>query len=377
MILGKLKQFRSWLISAGIAVLVSLWLASGQIGGGEPQQPPEEISEQPAPAKQSAVRVRTQSAEEIMRTIVVNGQTAPARIVDIAAETDGRVEYIGVSRGANVDRNAVIVRLDERDRQARLAQAQATVRQREVEFQGRQKLKGESYVSEAQLQEAVAQLESARTELKRAQLDLQYMTIRAPFDGALQERHVEVGDFVKVGDPIARFVDNRKIVVTANVSEFDAGYVQTGQVAQAQLATGETVQGTIRYVAPVADEATRTYTVELEVDNGDGSLRAGGTAELRVPAERVLAHRISPSLLTLDDAGNVGVKIINDQGEVEFVAADVALSTNEGVWVAGLPDLATIITVGQGFVVPGTTVKAVPESDVETAVAIISDDEDQ
>jgi multidrug efflux system membrane fusion protein len=223
---------------------------------------PEEISTRvvttTVPAQQSSVRVRTQSAEEIMRTIVVNGQTAPARVVDLAAETDGRVEYIGVSRGANVARGAVIVRLDERDRKARLAQAEATVRQREVEYQGRLKLKGESYVSEAQLQEAVAQLETARTELKRAQLDLEYMTTRAPFDGALQERHVEVGDFVKSGDPIARFVDNRKIVVTANVSEFDAGYVQTGQAAQAQLATGETVHGTIRYVAPVADEATRT-----------------------------------------------------------------------------------------------------------------------
>jgi multidrug efflux system membrane fusion protein len=311
-----------------------------------------------------------------MRTIVVNGETAPARVVDLAAETDGRVEYIGVKRGANVDRNAMIVRLDERDRNARLAQAEATVRQREVEYEGRLKLKGQSYVSEAQLQEAIAQLESARAELKRAQLDLEYMTIRAPFDGALQERHVEVGDFVKSGDPIARFVDNRMIIVTANVSEFDAGYVQTGQSAQAQLATGETVHGTIRYVAPVADEATRTYTVELELDNGDGKLRAGGTAELRVPAEHVLAHRISPSLLTLDDAGNIGVKIINEEREVEFVVADVALSTNEGVWVAGLPKHATIITVGQGFVVPGTLVNAVPEGDIETAVAIKSDGED-
>ena len=377
MILGKVRQFRSWFISAGIAVLVSVWLASGQIGDGAPEETPAEAIQHAAPAQQSAVRVRTQAAEEIMRTIVVNGQTAPARVVDIAAETDGRVEYIGVRRGANVDRNDVIVRLDQRDRKARLAQAEATVRQREVEYQGRQKLKGESYVSEAQLQEAVAQLESAKAELKRAQLDLEYMTIRAPFNGALQERHVEVGDFVTAGDPVARFVDNRKIVVTANVSEFDAGYVQTGQTAEARLATGENVKGTIRYVAPVADEATRTFTVELEVDNREGSLRAGGTAELRVPAERVLAHRISPSLLTLDDAGNIGVKIINGDGEVEFVAADVALSTNEGVWVAGLPDLATIITVGQGFVVPGTTVNAVPEGDVETAVAIISDDEDQ
>jgi multidrug efflux system membrane fusion protein len=374
--LGKLKKFRSWLISAGIAVLITLWLASGQFGDEAPEEISTRVVTTTAPVQQSSVRVRTQSAEEIMRTIVVNGQTAPARVVDLAAETDGRVEYIGVDRGANVARGGVIVRLDERDRKARLAQAEATVRQREVEYQGRLKLKGESYVSEAQLQEAVAQLETARTELKRAQLDLEYMSTRAPFDGALQERHVEVGDFVKSGDPIARFVDNRKIVVTANVSEFDAGYVQTGQAAQAQLATGETVHGTIRYVAPVADEATRTYTVELEINNDDGKLRAGGTAELRVPAERVLAHRISPSLLTLDDAGNIGVKIINEDGEVEFVVADVALSTNEGVWVAGLPDLATIITVGQGFVVPGTMVNAVPEGDVDTAVAIKSDGED-
>ena len=374
--LGKLKQFRSWLISAGIVLLVTVWLASGQVSSDATGEAPRSVITSAAPAQQSSVRVRTQSAEEIMRTIVVNGETAPARVVDMAAETDGRIEYVGVDRGTNVDKNAVIVRLDERDRKARLAQAEATVRQREVEYQGRLKLKGESYVSEAQLQEAIAQLEAAKTELKRAQLDLEYMTIRAPFDGALQERHVEVGDFVKAGDPIARFVDNRKIIVTANVSEFDAGYVKSGQKAQAQLATGETVHGSIRYVAPVADKATRTFTVELEVDNSDGGLRAGGTAELRVPAERVLAHRVSPSLLTLDDAGNVGVKIINEEGEVEFVVADVALSTNDGVWVAGLPDLATIITVGQGFVVPGTMVNAVPEGDIDTAVAIKSEDED-
>ncbi len=373
---GKLKKFRSWLISVSITILVVAWLASGQFGEDAPEEAKASVITTVAPSQQSSVRVRTQSAEEIMRTIVVNGETAPARVVDIAAETDGRIEYVGVNRGANVDRNAVIVRLDERDRKARLAQAEATVRQREVEYQGRLKLKGESYVSEAQLQEAIAQLETAKAELMRAQLDLEYMTIRAPFDGALQERHVEVGDFVKSGDPIARFVDNRRIIVTANVSEYDAGYVETGQTAQARLATGETVHGTIRYVAPVADQATRTFTVELEVDNSAGALRAGGTAELQVPAERVLAHRISPSLLTLDDAGNIGLKIINDENEVEFVVADVALSTNDGVWVAGLPDLATIITVGQGFVVPGTMVNAVPESDVETAVAIKSDDED-
>lgn len=372
--LKRFKRHKSWAISASIAVAVALWLVSGQFGSDAAET---EAVETPAvAANKNAVRVRTQSAEEVMRTIIVNGKTAPARIVDLAAETDGRIEYIGAERGASLDRGQLILRLDERDRSARLAQAKATVRQREVEFDARERLKSESYVSEAQLKEAVALLEAARAELKRAELDLDYMKIRAPFDGALQARMVEVGDFVSRGDPIATYIDNRTIIVSANLSEFDARYVSVGDAAEARLATGETVRGHIRYVAPVADEATRTFTVELEVDNADGALRAGGTAELRIPAEAVLAHRVSPSLLTLDDAGNVGVKIVNGGGEVEFVVADIALSGGDGVWLAGLPETATIITVGQGYVSSGTIVEAVPESDAETAVAIIDNEAD-
>jgi multidrug efflux system membrane fusion protein len=367
---AKLNRYKSWLLSGGIVIIVVLWLVSGQFEQDDPEPVGTIQAAAATSAQRNAVRVRTQSAEEVMRTIVVNGETAPSRVVHLAAETDGRVEFVGARRGASLQRGDVIVRLDERDRSARLAQAKALVRQREVEYEARQQLKNESYVSEAQLQEALASLESARAELTRARLDLDYMTVRAPFAGALQSRAVEIGDFVKRGDPIATYVDNRTIIVSANVSEFDAKAVETGELAEARLATGETVRGRIRYVAPVADEATRTFTVELEVDNKDGQLRAGGTAELRIPADVVLAHRIAPSLLTLDDAGNVGVKIINDEGKVEFVVADIALSSHDGVWLAGLPETATIITVGQGYVSPGTTVAAIPESDVETAVAI-------
>lgn len=369
-----INRYKSWLISVGIMFVITVWLISGQLGADDGDER-DTTTQRTAVDNKSSVRVRTQSAEEVMRTITVNGKTAPARVVHLAAETDGRIEYIGAQRGARLEPGDIIIRLDERDRRARLAQAEATVRQREVEYEGRVKLESKSYVSEAQLQEGIAMLEAAKAELKRAQLDLGYMTIRAPFAGALQARSVEVGDFVKRGDPVAMVVDNRTIIVSANVSEFDARFVHVGDTAEATLATGEAVRGRIRYVAPVADEATRTFTVELEVDNADGSLRAGGTAELRIPAEAVFAHRISPSLLTLDDAGNIGVKIINTDGLVEFVVADIALSSNNGVWLAGLPETATIITVGQGYVANGSLADAIPESDVETAIAIKSDNE--
>ena len=368
------NKFKSWLVSGGIIVAVIVWLASGQWGEEGATASIASDTHSELTATKSAVRVRTQTAESVQRTITVNGKTAPARVVNLAAETDGRIEFIGADRGANMERGGVIVRLDKRDREARLAQARATVKQREVEYEGREKLKSESYVSEAQLQEAIALLEAAKAELTRAELDLTYMIVRAPFGGALQARSVEVGEFVKSGDPIATYVDNRSIIVSANLSEFDARYVDVGDSAEAELATGEIVMGRIRYVAPVADEATRTFGVELEIDNSDGALRIGGTAELRIPAEEILAHRISPSLLTLDDAGNVGVKIINQDGLVEFVAADIALSSNDGIWLAGLPRNATIITVGQGYVSNGALVKAVPEGNVKTTVAVQTDD---
>jgi multidrug efflux system membrane fusion protein len=370
------REHRSWFYSAAIAVLITVWLLSGQIGGDESAGDVQLEGAAAIKAPHSKVRVRTQSAEEVVRTIDVNGKTAPARIVELSAETDGRVEHIGVERGASVKRGAIVIRLDERDRRARLAQAEATVKQRELEYDARKSLETKSYVSAAQLQEALAQLEAARTERTRAEVDLDAMTIRAPFDGALQSRIAEVGDFVKRGDPVAIFVDNQTIIVSANLSEFDARYVEVGNSAEARLATGERVRGVIRYVAPVADQATRTFEVELEVDNRDGKLRAGGTAQLYIPAETVKAHRISPSLLTLDEAGTVGLKLINDKGEVEFVAADIALSSSEGIWVAGLPDTATIITVGQGFVTSGSLVDAVPESDIATSVAVKAQDEE-
>ena len=369
---GKIKRYKSWLTSAAIAVAIAVWLASGQIKNEDTANAESVAAQNPVSttAPRASVRVRHQIAEEVTRTITINGKTAPARVVELNAETDGRVIFIGAERGERLDRGDVIIRLDERDRKARLSQAEATVKQRELEFAAREKLKGNSYVSDAQLQEAAAQLEAAKAERTRAELDISYMSISAPFDGALQERMVEVGDFLSSGDPVATYVDDRTLVVSAAVSEFDARFVSKGETASAKLATGETVHGVIRYVAPVADEATRTFTVELAVDNKDGVYRAGTTAILEIPAETVMAQRIAPSLLTLDEEGTLGVKIVNESGTVEFHEADIALSSSKGVWIAGLPHSATIITVGQGFVNAGAIVEAVAEADIDSAVAI-------
>lgn len=368
----KLKGFfaaRPWLMALLIGVAVVLWMASGQPGDEARSAGADQVA-QPEPSVVPEVQVRTQSAEWVTRYVTLYGRTAPARAVDLKAETRGRIVAFGVRRGEQVDAGTVLIRLDERDRSARLAEARAILVQRETEYEAQKKLKLDGYVSDTLLAEGAARLESARAELRRAELDLEYMTIEAPFDGALQERMVEIGDFVDTGDPVARFVDNRRLVVTASVAEGDVEAVRRQTHGQARLITGQHVEGKIRYVAPVAEEATRTFVVELDLDNSDGALPAGVTAELTIPAGEVLAQRVSPSLLTLDDAGNLGLKTVDAAGRVDFHPANVVKSSSDGVWIAGLPEEATIITVGQGFVRSGESVEAIHESlddDVMTA----------
>lgn len=358
---------RPWLMALLIGAAAILWMASGQRNDGR-----SVTSERPEPASTAIpeVQVRTQAAEWVTRYVTLYGRTAPARTVDLKAETRGRIVGFDVRRGEQVDAGTVLIRLDERDRSARLAEARAILVQRETEYEAQKKLKLDGYISDTLLAEGAARLEAARADLRRAELDLEYMTIEAPFDGTLQERMVEIGDFVDVGDPVARFVDNRRLVVTASVAEGDVEAVRRQTDGEASLITGQRVEGRIRYVSPVAEAATRTFIVELDLDNEGGALPAGVTAELRIPSGEVLAQRVSPALLTLDDEGNLGLKTVDPSGRVAFYPAHVVKSSSDGVWIAGLPEEATIITVGQGFVRAGETVAAINESlddDVMTA----------
>jgi multidrug efflux system membrane fusion protein len=359
---------RPWILAVAVSLLVVLWMVSGSF---EPRQlnTTETIGGNDSDnGALTRVQVRTQLAESVVRYINVYGQTEPARTIELSAETEGRVEKIGIARGQRVKKGDVILRLDLRDRQARILEARASVNEHETRYEGQIKLKADGYVSETQIAETLAKLETAKTERMRARLDLDNMVIRAPFDGVLQDREVEIGDFVRSGDTVATVVDNTKIIVSGAIAEQDAPFVAVDNIGTGVLATGQNVEGRIRYVAPVADQSTRTFTVELEVANPDGKLPAGVTAQMQLPGGAAFAHKISPSLMTLDPQGDIGIKIVNDYNEVEFYKIKIARSDPDGIWVSGLPETARVIVVGQGYVAAGQKVSPVfAKSD--TAVA--------
>jgi multidrug efflux system membrane fusion protein len=347
-----------WILAVLVFLLVAIWMISGL---GVQHTPQTDTSQVRGPGEVDAVRkvqVETMHAEPIERFITVNGRTAPARTVTISAETEGRVEKIGALRGVPVATGQPILELDMRDRQAKVAQASASVQEHQTAFEAQSRLKKEGYVSDTQLAETLAKLETARAEQTRAQLDLSNRVIRAPFSGVLQEREVEIGDFVRSGDVVATFVDNQTLVVTGTLAEQEIKGIKAGDTARANLVTGQSVNGRIRYLSPVGDEATRTFRIELEIDNRNGDMPAGVTAEMVLKGGATLAQKISPALLTLDTGGALGIYVVDELQRADFVPVNIVRTDTDGIWVAGLPETARVITVGQGYVTPGQQVES-------------------
>ena len=125
---------------------------------------------------------------------------------------------------------------------------------------------------------------------------------------------------------------------------------------------GREVEGELRFIAATANPATRTFRVEMEVENANEAIADGITAELILPRPAVMAHRISPAILTLAEDGTIGVKRLDAENAVIFQPVLILANEAEGLWVTGLPEEAVLVTVGHEFVKEGQRVLAIDEA---------------
>tara|TARA_B100000315_G_scaffold259810_1_gene317353 strand:- start:1314 stop:2417 length:1104 start_codon:yes stop_codon:yes gene_type:complete len=355
---------KSYLIAAGVAVIAVGWVASGQFGSKEnaAAKPAKDVMAAKKKAALPRVKVKSSAAQSRVNELVILGKTEASRRVSLKAETAGRIVAIKAKKGDRIKKGDVIVKLALDDRPARLAEAKAKLRQRQIEFQAAKELSARNFRSKVKLAGTQALLESAKAEVAKAKLDLNRTVIRASFDGVLELRPVEIGDFVKIGNPVATIVDLSPMLVVANIPEAQISHVKSGLAAKARLINGRIITGKVRYVSAEAVTSTRTFIVEMETPNLDHSIVAGLTAELRLSLGEVKAHRVSPAVLTLSSDGLVGVKSVNNDGIVRFHEIKLVADTPEGMWLGGLPDQLTIISIGQEFVKVGQKVEPVPAS---------------
>ncbi len=353
------KKHQSVVYAFSILLLLSTWLASGYLYSDEKKV--DEQLEAPERSLLQKVRVRNPVIKKISQEIVLNGKMEPSRKVTLRTEVDGRVISVVVQKGTKVRRGDLIVKLDKQDRLARLDEANAILKQRKLEYAGSKKLQKKNLQSETQLARVAAQLESAKVLVKQIELEIANTRLTAPFTGILDQLPVEIGAYLQVGDEVARIFEQNPIIFVGFVTQKDRHRLVLGDKGIVRLVTGQVVEGELRYIASEANTSTRTFRVELQVPNPDGSLISGVTAELHIPVRFVAAFMLSPALLSLSDTGQLGVKVVSEDDRVEFLPVQVIKSTADGLWISGIPSGKRLITVGQGFVRVGEKVIAVDE----------------
>lgn len=349
-------------IALTITILLTLWMVFGPLFAQQ-ETPAASTAEE---TKLPSVRVRDSHAESFAATLTLRGKTEAARSSLLRAEVSGQIQEIVAQRGATVKAGDVLVRIDPQNLPERLEASKALVAQRNLEFEAARKLQSSGFQSETRLSEASALLAQAKDQLATTRIALENCEIRAPFSGVFNERLVEVGEYVSPGDAVAHFLELSPMIVTAEATELEVQRIHQGDKAKALIGQ-ETIEGTIRYISRSANEAVRTYTVELEFKNPGNKFQAGLTADILAQTDSEMAHKVTPAILFLSSntEGDLGLKTVESDSTVSFHRVEIIGTEPDGVWVSGLPEYAKIITVGQGFVVPGAKVEAVEDSTIQ------------
>ena len=191
-----------------------------------------------------------------------------------------------------------------------------------------------------------------------------YPKVNAPFDGYLETFSVKEGDYLNTGAVCATIIDPDPMRLIGEVSEKEINLVKVGATAGAELISGKKVEGVVSFVSTSANKGTRTFRVEIDVNNSDRSIRDGVSAQIEIEGDTILAHKISPSILMLGEAGELGIRTVNKDNQVEFKKIEILEDSMEGIWITGLPKNTRIITIGQEYVFQGQTVnvKEISES---------------
>jgi membrane fusion protein, multidrug efflux system len=344
---------RSHVIAGGVVLAIGAWMLSGQFSDDAPKAHNNEPETTPARVK---VRGEIITAQPHPGEAVIRGRTEASRKVDLRARVQGHVAALPFLQGSEVKKGDLICKLTVDARGANAEEARALVASRRLDYNAAEELARKGHRSPSQVATAKAALDAAQAALKRAEIAMSDIDITAPFDGVIEALPVEIGDFLNEGGVCARIVDSDPMLLIGQVSERDINGFKIGGTGRAQLVTGETVDGVVSFIASTAEPATRTFRIELETPNPDGSLRDGITADIRIATATVDAHFISPASLTLNDEGILGVRVVDEESRARFIPVTIIANRSDGVWITGLPQTVKLITVGQEYVSDGAQV---------------------
>jgi membrane fusion protein, multidrug efflux system len=351
-------------LSRVIAVLIVLgsagWIASGALGHGTQKAGDPNAPREAAAAPRFKVAVAPVQVQPHARRIVLSGRTEADKRATAVTRSSGVIVDLRVKRGSVVKKGDIIATLSDDAREAMVIQARARFEQRQAELKARLKLIETGNMAALNKPQLEAEMRAAEASLAQAEAERQKGNVFAPISGVVNEVPIEVGQALQPGATVAEVIALDPMLAVVEVAERQLAGVKVGERAKVRLVTGQTAEGSVRFVSRKASLQTRTYRVEVNIDNPNGAIPDGVTCEVNLLLAPVPAAEVARSALTFSSEGKLGVRTVGDGGKVAFVPVTLVEDGSERLWVGGLTDGARVIVQGQDFVKEGETVEAVP-----------------
>lgn len=260
------------------------------------------------------------------------GIVEPIQRIQIMPRIGGFVEENNIIEGKKVEREDVLLRLNEEEWEFNKKDAYNTLISKKNEYEIEMRLRnGSSGTNGSELVKITTGLADAEVAYERAELNLTYTTIKAPFSGYISTKEIVTnGAFISAGRELGVLVNTSRVKIRFDVLESEIVQLKTGMVVELEDPSGAKHKGKITAISPEIDQESKTGQAIVEVNNPEGKLKTGMTVEGRVFVRSMEAKVKMPRAALLERDGRTLVFRLN-AGEAEWIyVTPIAMTTD---WV--------------------------------------------
>ncbi len=312
--------------------------------------------------KEPPVQVVTTPVEVINIPEVVRalGSLSAINQTMLSSDTDGRIIQILYESGQNVGKGMPIIQLDPRRARSAYQQTVTDYRLAEVKYHNAKLLEDEA-VSMQEIQTLKAALDNEFAIMQSAQVALNQLTITAPISGTLGIIKVSTGDYIKAGQPLAQITDTTQLQVQYQIPEAYLGRLQLGQLVMitSNVYPNQIYYGTVSYLSPTIDQATRAQVLQASIDNTKGELRPGVFVAIEQKLGTLENALVIPEVAILADIQGYYVYRIQNNQALKTYITEGERYQRQVVVKSGLKEKDIVVVEGQQKLQDGMMVQTV------------------
>ena len=322
-----LKRYRLAVIALAILAL----------NGCQNRKSANEKSEQP-------ISVRTQKIGETIleNTITLSANMEGNKTVRLGFMVPGKIDYIAAEEGEAVQKGELLASLEQESYRIALEMADAQLDQAQDDYKRLNELHKRNSLSESDYSKITNSLRVARAQQHLQAKNLADTRLLSPIKGVLLKKGTEVGEIIDKGLPLFVISDIYTMKANASIPEAELHRIKIGDKASVYLAAlDSTVNGKILEIGTLADAATRTFSIKVELNNPDLLIRPGMTAEVKlqtntrstvisIPAEAILHDGDNSSYVyVVDTTAGKAFKRMVSLGEIRQNNIQITSGLNE------------------------------------------------